>query len=151
METDPIQRCALSDRVLSQHAGWGRSNRSATEAATSKCVIELAELRLSRNPRPSTPSRRRHAPTAAESHFRDTSDVDDDPDLVTAGLRRYGDPGERRGLDDGAEPMASRIDRLADEAAVDNGVRAFRDGDVARDESFDLVNVEALVDPRGQE
>src|SRR5262245_35590668 len=55
------------------------------------------------------------------------------------------------GLDDGPHPMAAWVELLAVEQSVDERGRARVHLDAADDEALDLVHVETLVDPAGEQ
>src|SRR5215510_5196210 len=81
----------------------------------------------------------------------ETSDVDDDSDVVTAGRLGHGHAMQGRRLHDGPELVAACVDFLSPEHAVHDGLGARVDFHAAHHEALDLVHVEALVDPGDQQ
>src|SRR5213593_2938188 len=126
------------------------SNRGATPSIDPNCVTSLAQLLTGREACLCLCPAEDTAPGALSLTF-ETLDVDDDLDLVAAlaGLDR--DAVQGRCLHHRAEAMAARVEGLAVQATVDHGVGARGDLDAAHHERLDLVHVEALVDPRGEE
>src|SRR2546430_15788706 len=78
-------------------------------------------------------------------------DVHDHADLVKPVELNGARLMKRCGLDDGAGSVAACVELLAVEHAVDDRIGCPEDCDAADDEAFDLVHVEALVDPADEE
>src|SRR5437867_13444436 len=92
---------------------------------------------------------RRGVPNGRQPRRR--SDIHDHADLVAPSALQDTRSVKSRGLDDGAGPVAARVERLAVKHAVNERVARREDRDTVDDEAFDLVHVEALVDPGDKE
>src|SRR5437870_7166207 len=92
---------------------------------------------------------RRGVPNGRQPRRR--SDIHDHADLVAPSALQDTRSVKGRGLDEGAGPVAARVERLAVKHAVDERVARREDRDTVDDEAFDLVHVEALVDPGDKE